>query len=211
MIKIDSIGSIIWSKEYGSAELGGGLLSVKELCDGNILALGQGNDGLGSPSPANGYPHGVLLKTNSEGDSLWYNIYEHCTELEAQNYLRHFTPTSDDGIVACGFVSPGAACGGTQDMWIIKLDGDGNETGFKPITSEKGLMSVYPNPATGKFSIKVTNINANHCISLYNQLGVKIKETKVMNELTTVNVSHLPNGIYFLQVGEETKKFVVSR
>jgi len=26
-----------------------------------------------------------------------------------------------------------------------------------------------------------------------------------------INVSHLPNGIYFLQVGEETKKFVVSR
>ena len=208
LIKLDSIGSIIWSKEYGSAELGGGLLSVKELSDGNILALGQGNDGLGSPSPANGYPHGVFLKTNSEGDSLWYRIYEHCTDLESHNYLRHFLPTTDGGIIACGFVFPSASCGGTQDRWVLKLDEDGNETGFEEPSSnnEEFKIKNYPNPFSGSTVIEVTSTE-NGTVIISDLMGRTIKTTKVTQGISLINIGaqELLYGVYYCNLLIEGK------
>jgi hypothetical protein len=101
-------------------------------------------------------------------------------------------------------------------MWVIKMDAEGYDTGLDLVSSENGSMSIYPNPTTSNFTIKLADVSSNHRIALYNQLGEKIKEIKVVSELTTVNVSGVPTGIYFVQITDGasvigSQKVVVSK
>ena len=66
-------------------------------------------------------------------------------------------------------------------------------------------LNVYPNPAST--ALKIDNINLERLV-IYNLMG---KREEVFILENSVGVTHLPNGIYFLQVGEETQKFVISR
>ena len=70
---------------------------------------------------------------------------------------------------------------------------------------EDNSVELFPNPATTMLTV------SNHddqIISVYNLIGQR-QEAMVSEDV--LDVSHLPNGIYFLQVGKETKKFVISR
>ena len=69
--------------------------------------------------------------------------------------------------------------------------------------SKEKFVRVYPNPNNGTFGIKLQETTPNHLIILYNQLGEKIKTIKVVSELTTVDVSGLPTGIYFVQLTDQ--------
>lgn len=75
---------------------------------------------------------------------------------------------------------------------------------------------LYPNPANDKLSfgplIPKGGTQAVSEISIYNSLGKKVNSDKpvssAMNQLE-INVSKLPDGIYFLSVGDLNKKFVI--
>lgn len=69
--------------------------------------------------------------------------------------------------------------------------------------SKEKFVCVYPNPNSGTFTIKLTDISSKHRITLYNQLGEKIKEIRVVSELTIVNVSDMPTGIYIIQITDQ--------
>jgi hypothetical protein len=69
--------------------------------------------------------------------------------------------------------------------------------------SKEKFVCVYPNPNSGTFTIKLTDISSKHRITLYNQLGEKIKEIRVVSELTIVNVSDMPTGIYIVQITDQ--------
>lgn len=79
------------------------------------------------------------------------------------------------------------------------------------ITSNQ--VSVYPNPATEMLYIECPLKNATLYIT--DILGNKIKQTLVESELTTVDISSLSKGVYFLNVKTATnvitKKFIVQR
>ena len=61
--------------------------------------------------------------------------------------------------------------------------------------------SIYPNPATNKFTIKSEANN----IKLYNSLGVKIDEQTLKEERTTFSRDNLANGIYFYSLNKDEK------
>ncbi|MFI5141586.1 MAG: T9SS type A sorting domain-containing protein [Bacteroidia bacterium] len=74
-------------------------------------------------------------------------------------------------------------------------------------------VSVYPNPANEMLYIECTFKNATLFIS--DILGNKIKQVGTESELTTVDISSLNNGVYFLSVKTAnnviTKRFIVQR
>ena len=77
-------------------------------------------------------------------------------------------------------------------------------TGVKPIaTPELNAVSVYPNPTRGELRIKD--------IRIFDMMGNKfpLRMAKAGNE---IDISHLPAGIYFVQITTEkgvvTKKIV---
>jgi len=57
-------------------------------------------------------------------------------------------------------------------------------------------IKIYPNPTSDILFVECENINA---IKLYDLLGKEVL-TQISNGKVTVNISHLPKGIYNVQI-----------
>jgi hypothetical protein len=71
--------------------------------------------------------------------------------------------------------------------------------------AERSLVSLYPNPASGVFNLKVeTNMNANVSIQVYDLTGKLVDElansVNINNELNVKSNNQLTSGMYFVKV-----------
>jgi hypothetical protein len=73
-----------------------------------------------------------------------------------------------------------------------------------PITSELEAISIYPNPTTRELRIENGNTEIQQ-ISVFDSAGIHLFNT----QQTTIDVSHLPAGIYFVQI--TTEKGIVTK
>jgi hypothetical protein len=85
---------------------------------------------------------------------------------------------------------------------------NGDYTNVEPIaTSESETISIYPNPTTGEFQIRNSGFEIQD-IRIFNLSGAYVFNSRQ----TTLDVSHLPAGMYFVQLTTEkgivTKKLV---
>lgn len=91
----------------------------------------------------------------------------------------------------------------------IRVFGKSNSVGIFQSLSDI-TVSVYPNPTTGNVTIDGLNLKV---IEVLNPKGRLIKQIKVVNDHTNLNVDNLPNGIYFIKViaddGTAVKKIVI--
>lgn len=73
----------------------------------------------------------------------------------------------------------------------------------------KAIFTIYPNPATEVLNIELQDGVVLESVTIYNNLGQKIKTVKQ----NTVNVSSLAKGLYFIEVrtnqGKASKKVIV--
>jgi hypothetical protein len=69
--------------------------------------------------------------------------------------------------------------------------------GIKENENSKATIQVFPNPAKGEFTITNYELQITN-VELYDVLGKKVtSHTSYRTPHTTVNISHLPAGIYF--------------
>ena len=74
-------------------------------------------------------------------------------------------------------------------------------TGISELTN-KADFTIYPNPAYDVINVKA-DININGSVySITNQAGMVLLKGKITNENTSIDISSLDNGIYFLHFGE---------
>jgi hypothetical protein len=69
---------------------------------------------------------------------------------------------------------------------------------------------IYPNPAAEKLTISFLSPQTNH-VEIYDIMGRPIKTFFTNLSTTTINVSDLPNGLYFIRVKDfpnQTQKFI---
>ncbi len=164
LIRLDSSGNIEWQKTYKHGGIDVWVSMVRELSDGNFIITGS-------------IPHqdfsriGFLLKTSSQGDSLWYRYYRpFFIPLPAviDHYLLDVQPTNDGGFIASGF-KKGM---GKQDMLVIKVNCLGFESPPQPyfsyniIYSDSFIVtlfnkSMYSDSVTISFGDGDTVISAN--------------------------------------------------
>ena len=92
------------------------------------------------------------------------------------------------------------------DPWFLPKIG--SPLSISKFEENKNLISVYPNPATDKLTIKSKN-NKLSIVNIYNNYGQLIKTFTLFNE-KTIDISYFPNGIYFIQSpnGFKSIKFV---
>ena len=206
IIRLDSVGNVLWKKTYGDSRYGSGLTVVHELADGSIVSAGQINE-----NKTTGSFRGMLLKTNSQGDSLWYREYEYNPCNGNDDYIRDMKPTSDGGFIMAGFfhLNPSECPGdtGTQDMWVIKLDSIGcpypncdTIMGVIPLLPPVAAVRVYPNPAHERFSLQ-GNLSYPVTVELYDVQGKKISEQQLF-ENESFSVQTLHRGLYIYKVTE---------
>ena len=112
VIKTDSLGNIIWSKNYGPVFAR--FNSTVETADngyilaGNTVGLGQGQSDI------------YLVKTDSAGSIVWTKVFGGIYSDEANS----IQPTSDGGYIIAG--TTGSFGAGISDICLLKIDTNGN-------------------------------------------------------------------------------------
>ncbi len=164
-----------------------------------------------------------ITKISSEGDSLWSRTY---TYPNTANFATHrvndFQQTSDGGFLICGETRGDGGTG--QRGWLLKLDEYGCLVpGCHIVDNITSLendieVKIYPNPTTDYLNIFIKGELDKGIARIVNLEGRTMNTFDVEGRNSTFiySISHLPNGIYFLQILNEkgkmtTKEFVVQR
>lgn len=123
LIKTDSNGDTLWTKTYGGSREDSGN-SIQQTSDGGYITTGSSN------SFGDGTYDVYLIRTNSNGDSLWTRTYSG----EYVDYGQSVQQTTDAGYIITG---------GTQlsfysldDVYLIKTDSIGETLWEKTIGGE---------------------------------------------------------------------------
>ena len=120
MVKTDASGNLIWEKHYGDSA-GDIAYSVKQTTDGGYAILGESDKIVQN--------HWVidlfLIKTNSNGDTLWTKKYS------GNVYCEHYSLDlgCNDGYILAG--AKVDSLSGYSDAYLIKTDDFGNVTWSK--------------------------------------------------------------------------------
>lgn len=115
LVKMDSLGSVIWSHNYGGSSFDE-FNSVQPTTDGGYIA--------GGCTQSFGYPDGAdnfyLVKTNSVGDTLWTRTYGG-SSIDRVNCIRQ---TDDGGYVFTGYSSSSGVI--SPNCVLFKTDSNGD-------------------------------------------------------------------------------------
>lgn len=207
LVKLNPNGSLLWDKKYLQTTFNLSILSIRELADSSIIAVGTTSDTILN------WPAGFILKTNQYGDSLWYRTYELLTfNNSSENYLEDIYPMPDGGFVACGWVVPKPPDVGTQDAWVMRVDSLGCSYplcdptfGISPLSFGEGSgVRCYPNPFTNEVFIE-SNLKGE--LEIYNVHGKRVLTQKI-NGNTNLNLAALTQGLYLVTI--KTKQGAVS-
>jgi hypothetical protein len=80
--------------------------------------------------------------------------------------------------------------------------------GIDKIELENELqIKVYPNPTTGLLHLDKKD-NETIQIKIIDQLGRQLKQLKTAEQLSTLDLSGLPTGIYFISIDNGKKRVV---
>jgi hypothetical protein len=110
--KTDSGGSLIWSKTYGGTE-DEMAWDIRETADGGFVVLGW------TESFGHGRSDTYLIKTDSNGDSLWTRTYGASYDDEGRSILVK----EDGGFIIAGKISDNS---GNTDIGVICTEPDGD-------------------------------------------------------------------------------------
>lgn len=115
-IKTDTNGDTLWMKKYTpQLPAGGYCKSLKQTSDGGFIAVGRVT--LTYPNPTFGV---YLIKTNSNGDTLWTKIIRDTVSNNVGAY--HVSATSDGGF----FIAGGRYIIGDLRMYLVRTDSSGD-------------------------------------------------------------------------------------
>ncbi|MBN1861309.1 MAG: PKD domain-containing protein [Candidatus Thermoplasmatota archaeon] len=116
ILKIDSTGTLQWTRILGLFDFYDDSLSVQETTDGGFILTGwTGSNGAGSSDV-------WLIKLNATGEDEWIHTYGG-SGLDGADSVQQ---TSDGGYIIAGTTHSFDA-GGNGDIWMIKTDTNGNE------------------------------------------------------------------------------------
>ncbi len=211
LLKISETGSVIWDKYYGPIRLGNTISQVIIQDDNNIVMTGCYFPDSVYYSPGDSLaPKDIrswILKTNSNGDSLWMKEYYKQKGPDFENYIYDIKQTQDYGYIATGIFD--TIYVGRISMWVLKLDSLGcdtpgcNNVFISEVPLNKNQIKIYPNPAKGIITIDINNNNLqNAFINIYNSEGRQIKNFEFLSQklpasVYKLDVSNMPPGIYF--------------
>ncbi|HLG33522.1 MAG TPA: T9SS type A sorting domain-containing protein [Bacteroidia bacterium] len=202
LIKVDSAGSVQWSRNYGGSNTESGT-SLRVVPDGFLFG------GTTYSFSAGAYPQIYLVKTDTAAVSG-------CNEVSHTATVYNVMPTTitPQDSVSSGFTSftpTYTTVLPTLLRTVLCYAPIITET--SPMTAEDNSLYIFPNPATNQLAI-CNGQYAIESVEIYNVLGEKVWSNAEIfqSNVETINVSALSSGIYFVKVrgekGGRVAKFV---
>ena len=116
LVKTNSLGDPLWTRTYGGSS-SDNAYSVQQTADGGYIVAGNTYSfGAGTPNLPNMY----LVKTNSQGDTLWTRTYGGISYDAACSVQR----TTDGGYMVAGRTYSFGA--GSADFYLVKTNSQGD-------------------------------------------------------------------------------------
>lgn len=148
ILKVDSIGTIIWQNTIGGNDHDK-LTSLNKTTDGGYILGGYSisNISFDKTENSNGYDYWVV-KINSSGSIVWQNTIT----ADNNDYLTSIIQTSDGGYLVGGYTNSQLSGDKTDynhnyydyDFWVLKLNSSGNIIWQKTLggTNDEKLSTV---------------------------------------------------------------------
>jgi len=201
LIKTDANGDTLWTKDYGACVA----LDCIEFChqttDGGYIFVGFA-----------GNLQFHLAKTDVYGNIQCNSSYANIILADTSTVASFVTPIIiDSGGQVNNVATIVSNIAFSDTVWCII-------TGL-PDEINSLNIEIYPNPTSGKLTIKFSFTDQLQTeITIYNLLGkliYKIPQQKILKELFKVDFSDQPAGIYYVKVktteGILTRKVVIIR
>lgn len=202
IVKTNPAGVIEWQKSLGGSYMDTASKIINTIDNGYVVAgLTTSNDGDVTGLYNFGYSDYWIVKLNSLGNLQWQKALGGSSYDEAYSIEQ----TSDNGFIISGFSfsSDGnlTSNNGGKDFWIVKLEPD-------PLSIndfQQDSIKIYPNPTNSILNIGLSNNDQIDKILVIDISGkIIIEETKNLN---SINTSKLENGLYFLIVISNNKRY----
>jgi hypothetical protein len=161
----------------------------------------------GYPSNTNFF---MLTKADLMGNEIWTRYYSNNTNL----YLRKVLATSDGGALIFGSsYNPAGPDGFEKDVWIIKVDSNGNykTTGIADQQIPKNDFIFYPNPLENEVHFRQVNQLRNYNMELYDSAGRKVLEKKLSSSDETIHVANLKSGAYIYHLTDKKGNYATGK
>jgi hypothetical protein len=203
LLKTNASGDSLWSRTYGGSANDVGL-EILEVQDSGFLIVAT------STVTSEGDVDTWLLKTNSNGDSLWTTILGG----DNRDVLGLAYQLEDESYILSGFTSSQGA--GSYDFWLVKTEPDTiSDTTTPPqfYVPDGFKLSAYPNPfnpsTTIRFDLTHPGLVKLRVFDITGrQVSTLIEESMSAGAHTAAfDGSDLASGIYFysLQSGSHTQ------
>ncbi len=141
LIKTNSVGDTLWTRTYGTYHYDYATC-VHQTNDGGYIIFGE------TDSYDPNFWEGLLIKTDSNGDTLWTKHLGN----SAFYFFQSGVDLNGSGYVAVGFTKIGAA--DPEDIWLVKTDNNGNVVWTKTFGgSERDVPSSIYRTTDGGFII----------------------------------------------------------
>jgi hypothetical protein len=89
-----------------------------------------------------------------------------------------------------------------------RFDGTFEYSSIISVKNDAEMIGIYPNPAQNQLFVK--NPGANSEVSISNIEGQLLLK-KELKGATPIDIQTLPAGLFFVRIGEETRKLVIQR
>ncbi|MDT8412112.1 MAG: T9SS type A sorting domain-containing protein [Vicingaceae bacterium] len=202
VVKLSSIGSIIWQKSLGGTAWEEAY-SIEQTTDGGFVVVGYSDSNDGDVTGNNGGRNYWVVKLSSTGTIYWQKALG---GTNGSNLGHSIQQTTDGGYVIAGRSNSndGDVTGnhGDYDYWVIKLS---PSVGVNEIAAFNEF-SVYPNPTSNQITLKVKTDLIGDVYTIYDNMGKMVMSGKINTENTVIELNNLSSGIYLFSIGENSKQ-----
>lgn len=141
---------------------------------------------------------------NSICNNYKYNLYYHnsANVSATHNYWCTADSASTRALIYDGYTNINYGL-----VYILPLDSSCSPpilTSTNSLNETQSIISIFPNPSNGDFTIKSSTNNNKTFFIIYNTLGQNIYSITLNNTHTNINLSNYPSGIYLFRAFTET-------
>ena len=127
-------------------------------------------------------------------------MWQKCFGGDGEEYVGNIVLTPDNGFVFLSSTDTNNhsgdlslySCYGGRDYWVVKSNTNALSTSYNEIQT----ISLYPNPVSNQLNL-IGSVSIAKTAVIYDTLGKAITVNVINN---TIDVSHLQNGVYTLEL-----------
>ncbi len=158
-----------------------------------------------SPNQPSFIQSGDTLISSSQHDNQWYYNGAPLNNDTSQRLI--ITVPGEYWVVVNNEAN---GCSTASDS--MKVD---TVTGIEQLTVNSGQLTIYPNPTSGQFTIKLNDNQNGYTVEVYNVMGEKVYQSVLNNSQNDIDLSSQSTGMYFVYLksaeGVEVGKVLVTK